>query len=289
MSKHSLFRLTQKLYNQPHLISQNSFKNIESYLELRNSGMMLPMQPEVPEVPEEPDDLDDIEGIGVIEICGPLTDKKTGWEAMCGGCSYESILDQAEDHIENGCSTIILNISSGGGSSFGAFECANDLRAMCDEANIKLISYVQDCAASAAYLIACVADEVVCNPYGETGSIGVLISLTDKSKHMEQEGIKPIFITAGDEKIPYAEDGSFRPEFLADLQSKVDFLYGEFISHVANYTNMSEEEVKATQAKTFLAKDAINIGLINKIMTNKEFVKYIVSQTPMTMQGVEND
>jgi len=284
MKSHKLLRFTQQLYHTPLLISQSSFNSIEAFLNSRNAGLMvLPVVPETPEVEGEPDDLDDINNVGVIEIHGALTNKPTGWEAMCGGCSYEDILEQADELIESGCTTIILDIDSGGGEASGAFESANDLRAMCDDAGVTLVSYVQGCAASAAYLFACVADEVVCNPYAETGSIGVLISLCDRSKQLEQEGLKPVFITAGSEKIPYAEDGSFRKEFLGDLQMKVDFLYGEFISHVSNYTGLSEQSVKDTEAKTFLAKDSLEIGLVNKIMTNREFVKYIVSK-----QGVTN-
>lgn len=285
MSAHKLLKLTQKLYLTPHLISTKSFNAIESYLNSRNAGMM----PLVPSAPCEEDcenesgyesseGLDDLRGVGVIDIIGSLTNKSTGWEAMCGGCSYESILEQAEELAEYGATTIILNIDSGGGEAYGAFECANDLRALCDTNNIKLITYVQGCAASAAYLLACVADEVICNPHGETGSIGVLISLCDRSKQLEMEGLKPVFVTAGKEKIPFTEDGSFRPAFLADLQTKVDFLYSEFVTHVSEYTGVSEEDIQNTEAKTFLAKDALQIGLINKIMTNREFVKYIVSQ-----------
>jgi ClpP class serine protease len=284
MMAHKLLRLTQKLYQTPHLISASSFANIESYLNSRNASLM-PMIPEEPcEEDCEPtyassdEGLDDLRAVGVIDIKGTLTNEPSGWEALCGGCSYKQIMEEAEDLIEYGATIIILNIDSGGGEAFGAFECANDLRAICDDSGVYLITYVQGCAASAAYAIACIADEVICNPYGETGSIGVLISLCDQSKHLEMEGYRPVFVTAGKSKIPYAEDGSFRKEFLDDLQNKVDYLYGEFVSHVVNYTEMSDREVKATEAKTFLAKDALEIGLINGIMTNKEFVKYVVDK-----------
>lgn len=288
MSAHKLFRLTQQLYLTPHLISQKHFNSIENYLSSRNTGLMPLIPSKEPESENESgyassENLDDLRGVGVIDIIGSLTNKSTGWEAECGGCSYESILEQMEDLVEYGATTIILNIDSGGGEAFGAFECADEIRTLCNENNIKLISYVQGCAASAAYLLACVADEVICNPHGETGSIGVLISLCDESKKREMDGTKLVFVTAGEDKIPYADDGTFKQSFLDDLQQKVDFLYSEFINHVSTYTGLSSEEVINTKAKTFLAKDALSIGLINKIMTNKEFVKYIVNQ-----QGANN-
>lgn len=232
---------------------------------------------------EEPDDLDDINGVGIINISGPLTNKETGWESICGGCSYESIMDQCEDLIEEGATCIVMVVDSGGGEAYGMMESANNIREQCDKAGIPLYAYIDGCSASAAYGISCVADEVIANPYSDVGSIGVLVSLVDSSKQDEMEGVKYVYVTAGKEKIPYNEDGSFRSEFIDDLQYKVDFLYEAFCSHVSSYTGLSVEDVKNTEAKTFIAPDALKLGLINKIMTNEEFVDYILSK-----QGASN-
>ena len=278
MKAHALYKLTSSLYGTPLLVDKQTFNSVTAYLNTRNAGMMLPMAPEQDEPAEAPDDLDDINGVGVIEVCGPLTYKSSGWEAMCGGCSYESILDQADDMLEAGATTIVLNVDSGGGEAYGVFLAAQELRKMCDEAGAQLMAYVDGTCASAAYALACVCDEVIANPYAEVGSIGVLICLTDQSKALEEAGIKPVFISAGAQKIPYAEDMSFRPEFLADLQYKVDTLYDAFAKHVTIFTGLSLEDVKATEAKTYMANDALEKGLVNKIMSNSEFVDYIVTK-----------
>lgn len=274
---HSVFKLTQKLYNNPLLISQGAFNSIEAYLSARNSGLMVPLVPEADKEKEQPDDLDDVMGVGIIQVYGPLTNKSTGMEAMCGGCSYESILSQCDDMVEAGCSTIILCIDSGGGEANGAFDCATLLRQKCNDAGAKLLAYNEGSCCSAAYLLACVCDEVVSGKIAETGSVGVLISLMDKSKYLEQEGLKPVFVTAGKEKVPYADDGSFKDSFLEDLQGKADYLYEEFVNHVTNYTSMTPEQIRNTEAKTYMAEEALSLGLINKIMSSSEFVDYIVS------------
>lgn len=278
MPKHSLFRLSQKLKNTPHLIEKSSFDSIASYLNSRNTNMMLlPQKAEEDEGYDEPDDLDDLGGIGVINVSGPLTYKDTGWEFMCGGCSYESILEQADEYVDNGATALVMVFDSGGGEAYGAFETASRIRTICDDAGIPLIAYVDGCCCSAAYALACVADEVIINPYADVGSIGVLICLLDDSKYMEEEGFKNIYITAGSEKIPYNDDGSFRTEFLSDLQEKVDYLYDAFCTHVATYTGLSVQDVKNTEAKVYMAQDALSIGLANKIMSNVEFVQYVAS------------
>lgn len=281
---HSLFRLTQKLHGVPHLIAQPLFSNILTYLNTRNVGLMnLPNKKidggndSESEADSGSDDLPD--SCGIIEISGPLTYKATGWEAECGGCSYQEILDKAEDMIEEGVSSIVLWIDSGGGESYGAFETANDIRALCDDAKVQLIAYVDGCCCSAAYAIACVADEVISNPDSDIGSIGVLVSFCDYSEQMKQDGIKPIYISAGKNKIPYEDDGSFKPTFIKDLQTKVDILYDDFCLHVSNYTGLSVDNVKSTEASTYSAKEALKVGFINKIMTRSDFMNYISSNT----------
>ena len=230
---------------------------------------------------DDVDDIDDFDpesGVGVINIEGALSYKPI--YGMCGavGCSYESIIEDAESLIESGAKTIILNIDSGGGEGYGCFETANQLRALCDENEVYLIAYNDGCVASAAYGIACAADEVVSNPSAETGSIGVLIALINDSKALEQEGYSRSFITAGASKIPFAEDGTWREGFLQDLQDKVDSLYTDFVNHVAKYTAIDAKVIRDTEAKMFSAKDALSLGLVNSVMTRSEFVDYIVNK-----------
>lgn len=271
---HELFRLTQKLYNCPHLINQSAFENITTYLNSRNFKMYDEWDQGVDEAPLQPQLTN---GIGILEVNGPLVNKATMWDAMCGGCSYEGIIDQAQSFVKAGAKTIVMSIDSGGGEAYGAFLAAQELKKLCDDSGVNLLGYVDGTCASAAYALGCVCDELIANPYAETGSVGVLISLCDTSKYMEQEGLKPIYISAGKEKIPYAADGSFKQAFLDDLQMKVDNLYQAFVEHVSTNTGMTEQDVRNTEAKTFIAKDALALGLVNKIMTNSEFIEYVVN------------
>lgn len=269
-----VLRLTSELYNQPHLISQMAFNTITSYLDMRNKGML--SQVEV--VAENLDQPETVDKIGIINIHGSLTNKPV--ESMCGatGASYAGLMNQMSDLIQLGCKTIVLDVDSGGGEAFNCFQTADAMRAMADNNGVYIISYVQSMAASAAYALACCADEVVCHPQGQVGSIGVLVALMNDTKALEMEGYTRSFVTAGANKIPFDADGNFREGFLAEIQTRVDDLYGQFCAHVAHYTGLSVESVQETEASVFSGPVGLSMGLVNSVMTNEEFATYLQSR-----------
>lgn len=268
-------RLTSELYNKPHLIAPQAFDDITSYLALRNTGMLA----QVDTVSADLDQPSKVGSkIGLINIHGSLTNKPV--ESLCGatGTSYAGLMNQMSYLIDEGCKTVVMDISSGGGEAFNCFQTANAMRALSDKNGVYIISYVQDCAASAAYGLAVMADEVVAHPQGTVGSIGVLVALMNNSKALEKAGLSRTFITAGENKIPFDAEGEFREGFLADIQAEVDDLYGQFCEHVSGYTGLTVEEIKATEASVFRAPKALELGLINSVMTNEEFAEYIQSK-----------
>lgn len=276
MKAHSLHRLLASLYGRPHLISRDAFQSVTSYLNSRNTELMT--FPDDKEPAKKEQSFDSKSGIGSLTIRGSLTYRASGWEGLCGGYSYESMLADASEMIDAGIKTIVIDADSGGGEAYGCFEATNELRAMCNDNRVKLYGYIDGSACSAMYGIICACDEVIANPYAEVGSIGVLIALKNDSEKLKQEGIERIFLTDGTEKVPYAEDGSFREGFISDLEKRCAELGDAFRSHVSAHTGISTADLKATNAKVYSAQEALSIGLVNKIQTRSEFISYVVEQ-----------
>ncbi len=267
---HEVYRLiAEKINNKPLLITEESLTPIIEYLESRPSLAISNEDTKRRNAPSI------AESVAMIQINGSLSYQKSWLGAMCGMTSYQQLLEDVEEVIDLGAKTLVLDISSGGGEAYAAFQTANSIKKMCNNSGVKLIAYVDGMAASAAYALACVADEVIAHPMAEVGSIGVLIRLIDQSKALANAGVKPIFITSAKSKVPFATDGSFKEDFLADLQAKVDTLHTEFVNHVANHRKMSVESINATNAKTFVAKDAKELGLIDSVMEHEEFFEYL--------------
>ena len=275
---HKITRLKAKLLNTPHLIDEQSFNAILSYINDRNTTGILAERDDDDEDKYERSRFlyNDESRTAIIYIEGPLTAKSTGMEMLCGGTSYEGLKEDFADAVELGAKTVALMTDSGGGEAATMMDTANYLRKMADDNDVKIISYVDGgMAASAAYGLICVSDEIVAQSDSDIGSIGVLVRLMNDSKHLEQEGYERTFVTAGSQKVPFSEDGSFRKEFLEDIQYKVDKLYESFTSHVATHRGMSVEAVKATEARTYLADDAMRIGLVDKVMSLDDFYEYL--------------
>lgn len=270
---HSLYRLAQKAWNTPHLITQEALSPILEYLSTRN-GDQSPVFAIVP-TKQAPKKVEMVANYGEICIDGTLTYKPL--QAACSpeGCSYQGILEQAEELIASGVDTIIMTHSSPGGEASHAFSTAQELRQMCDDNSVRLISYIDTYSASASYLLACVADEIVIHPSASAGSIGCVVALTDFSKAMEMSGIKTQYIASTPGKTPFADDGSFSKEFLSQIQEDVTRLGNQFAQHVSDFTSIPVADVLALDAKMFHAEKALSIGLVNQILDHNQFAAYL--------------
>lgn len=273
MTAHSLIRLQESLYNTPHLITPEAFAPILDYLSYRNSPeFILPKKEASTKQPAN-----QFGKIGEILIDGALSYKPVQMACAPEGTSYQGILEQASELMLNGITTLVTTHSSGGGQAHGCFDTANQLRAMCDENNVKWLAYIDTYSASASLALGIAADEVIIHPSGSTGSIGCVASIVDRSKALDMAGIKPIYISSTEGKTPFAEDGSFRKEFLQKMQEDVTRLGMQFAEHVHSYTGIPVEEILSYDAQMFNAEEALQKGLVNKIMTPKEFLSYLES------------
>lgn len=273
MPTHSLLRLTERLYGVPHLITESAFAPILEYLNVRNfSGIQASVVSEAKSAKKRPEQ---VGGIGEIAIDGPITYRPVSTECGPQGVSYQGILAQAESLIEDGVKTLILTHSSPGGEAIQCFSTAQELRELCDEHGVRLISYIDTMSASASLALGVVADEVIIHPSASTGSVGCVVAIACKAKAYENAGIKPIYISSTPGKTPFAADGSFSQEFLDGLQEDVTRLGNQFAEHVSKYTGIPVDAVLNMNAKMFHAEAALEVGLVNKIMDHKQFTAYV--------------
>lgn len=269
---HELLKLTGSIVNSPQLITEDSFAVILDYLALRNSGVINMGVVEKAVEPKKPASMGKI---GEILVSGSLTYKPVN--ALCGevGTSYQQLINDTEQLISEGVKTIVFTHSSSGGEAAHCFSTANRIRELADQNDVKLITYIDELAASASYALAVIADEVISHPSAKSGSIGCVCAVVDRSKALADAGIKPIYISSTQGKTPFKEDGSFSKKFLDNLQTEVTELGNQFAEHVSKYSGVPVEDILALDAQVFNATKAKEIGLVNKIMNHQEFAAYL--------------
>lgn len=216
--------------------------------------------------------------LGVLNIEGTTVYRSTPFEAMCGMTSYQRLERTIKAQIAEGAEKVLMYVDSGGGEAYGCFEAATNLRALADKAGVQLVAYIDGSSGSAAYGLTSVAHEVIANPSSRIGSIGVVVSLMNDSKKLEKEGLERIYLYKGDNKVALDKDGSFSESFLEEIDVSLTALYQDFTGHVAKFRPMTVQDVIDTQASSFRAEKAQELGLVDRIMTRTEFFEgYLLS------------
>lgn len=286
---HQLLNLSSRVLNKPQYMLLEDFNNVVSYIVSRNSGsfdVSAESNKELKSYNYKNDDgsynfkrlgIDPETMSGVLNIDGTLVYKAGQAEGLCSGelVSYERLENQFKEQVAAGVQSVVLLVSSNGGEAYGCFESANNIKTLAKANNIKLYTYVDGTAASAAYAWASIADEVIANPSARVGSIGVVVQLMNNNKMLEKAGISRSFIYAGDNKIPFDEDGEFTTSFKNRIQGSVNKSYKSFVEFIAKNRTLQSSDVVATQAEVFDADEALSLGLIDKIMTREEFGNHL--------------
>jgi ClpP class serine protease len=123
---------------------------------------------------------------------------------------------------------------------------------------------------------------------GGVGSVGVITMHIDQSARLDSMGIKVTFIYAGEHK----KDGNpyeALPDSVKDrIQDRIDRIYGEFVGLVANNRGMEEQAVRDTEALTFDASNAVEVGFADRIGDmQKELAALSLAATEMEQMSTK--
>lgn len=158
---------------------------------------------------------------------------------------------------------IALIVDSPGGEVAGNFELVEKMVGRRGEKPVK--AFANDHAYSAAYSISTAADEIVMTRSGGVGSVGVVVAHVEYAEMLKDAGIKITFIYAGKHKVEGNPYEKLSEGAKGRIQARVDRIYGEFVSLVAKNRDMDEEAVRDTEALTYDASDAVEVGFADRV------------------------
>lgn len=205
--------------------------------------------------------------VGYLMIDGPIIPRATWMSEASGLVSLDVLSSEFISMRDNpGISTIAQMLDTPGGAITGV----SDYSALVKACEKKTVSWAW-CAASAGYDIAAAADQIVSPSSGETGSVGVVCSLTDRKKSDEKRGIRHVEIVSSQSPDKRPDDET--PEGRSVYQKIVDDLASDFVSRVAENRGVDEEHVLEHFGKgsIVVAKRALAAGMIDKIQDLHEF------------------
>lgn len=224
-------------------------------------------------------DTERIGDVAVVYLNGPL-DHHAG--EGCGD-SYEALLDRFDTAVDGGEAgppkAVVIKVDSPGGKVSGLNATCARIKSTARERGIKLYSYPNEMAASAAYALSCACDEIIVPDSAIVGSIGVISTLVDVTRMDRQDGVRFEFITSGQRKTDGHPHAAINAGAIAAERKRVDILAQQFFSMVKEARGLSIGTIMGFQAGIFLGKQAVDAGLADDCMSWEDCLAYIKTAT----------
>lgn len=218
-----------------------------------------------------------VAGVAVIPVLGTLVQKSGFLQPYSGMTGYDGIranLSMALADPEVG--GILLDIDSNGGEVMGLFDLVDAIHDARTEKPIW--SALSEVAYSAAYAIASATSRIAVPRTGGTGSVGVVAAHVDFSKALAKEGIAVTLIHYGARKVDGNEFEPLSAAALARFQADVDEMGDLFVTTVARNRGLSYQEVRDTEASTFLGAAGVDIGFADAVMAPDEAFRALLKE-----------
>lgn len=162
----------------------------------------------------------------VVNVSGEIADDKDA--------SAENLIPLITQAFENKYSkAIILRINSPGGAPVQTNEMITEIKHLQSKyPDKKVYAVIEDVGASAAYMLACVADTIYADEASIIGSIGVLSESFGLVDAIKKLGIERRLYTSGSNKGMLDPFSPMKPEQVKMLQHELDLLHESFIAWV---------------------------------------------------------
>jgi signal peptide peptidase SppA len=162
---------------------------------------------------------------------------------------------------------VALVINSPGGSAVQSHLIHRRIRQLAQENGASVIAFVEDVAASGGYMIACAADEIVCDPSSIVGSIGVVGASFGAVEAIKKLGIERRVYTAGERKVTLDPFLPEKPEEVEHLRSIQREVHETFIALVktSRGARLTGPENTVFSGEYWTAKTALGYGLIDRL------------------------
>lgn len=206
--------------------------------------------------------------VGIITVKGSLVNGHAGYMSYYGITGYGDIREALLAAIQHSSvSAILMNFDTGGGAVAGVHETAQ-LIARVDKIK-PVFGYNGGMQASAGLWLGSSVRKSYIAETAITGSLGIIMVHAERSKQLEQDGVKVTVIRAGSEKALASQYEPLSKEAKTALEGQAQVMYDIFLGHVASQRNVSNTvaDTKFGQGREFIGQQAVAVGLVDAVGT----------------------
>jgi protease-4 len=200
------------------------------------------------------------DGVGVLQIDGAIDDPRT------------IIAELRRLREMPWVKAIVVRVDSPGGAVAPTQEIFAEIQR--SKKKKPFIASLGSIAASGGYYIAAACDKIVANPGTLTGSIGVIMQLSNVEELMKKIGVKGYNVKSGANKDIGSPFQPLSAEGKEILQSLVDNVHGQFVAAVAQGRGLDEARVrKLADGRIYSGAQAKELGLVDQFGTLEDAIE----------------
>lgn len=215
-------------------------------------------------------------GVAVLPVFGLISHRAHLVQDTSGpgGTSTELLGQEFDAALANDkIGTIVLDVSSPGGSVYGVQELADKIYA--GRSVKRIIAVSNAMAASAAYWIASAATELVVTPSGEVGSIGVYAVHTNTERRDANSGVERTVLKAGRYKAEGAYSALPADAKAYQIQQLDEYLqaFGAAVGRNRGVGTAVALGPTFGEGRTVMARQAVALKMADRVATLEEVLQ----------------
>jgi len=184
------------------------------------------------------------------------------------GLSLEAVEPQLKKAFSiKRAKAVALIINSPGGSPVQSSLIGQRIRDLANRADVPVLAFCEDVAASGGYWLAASADEIIANPASVIGSVGVVSAGFGFDKAIAKLGVERRVYTAGKAKMTLDPFQPESDEEVARLKALQADIHQQFISHVEarRGSRLNGKHEDLFSGAFWTGRRAVELGLVDSL------------------------
>jgi signal peptide peptidase SppA len=175
----------------------------------------------------------------------------------------------------NGAKAVALIVNSPGGSPVQSALIGQRIRELAKKADVPVLAFCEDVAASGGYWIAVSADQVYANAASVVGSIGVVSAGFGFDRAIEKLGVERRVYTAGKNKMTLDPFQPQQEEDVARLKALQQDVHQQFIAYILERrgAKLTAPHDELFSGAFWTGQQAVGLGLIDGLGECRQIVR----------------